>query len=40
MRSPQKGDDRLTEMLITAMGPLGALLLDDAVIELMLNPDG
>ena len=40
MHSQQKGHDRLTDMLITAMGPIGTLLLDDAVIELMLNPDG
>lgn len=34
-------DDRLTTMLATALGDVaGSLLLDDAIIELMLNPDG
>lgn len=36
----ERGEDRLTRMLASAMGQVGELLLDDAVIELMLNPDG
>ena len=38
---PNPANDRCARMLRTALGPhLGALLADDAVVELMLNPDG
>ena len=39
---PQKdsGADRLIQMLATAMGEVGDLLLDETIVELMLNPDG
>lgn len=34
------GADRLTRMLASAMGKVGDLLLDEAIVEIMLNPDG
>ena len=38
---PNPANDRCARMLRTALGPhLGALLADDTVVELMLNPDG
>ena len=39
---PQKdsGADRLIQMLATALGEVGDLLLDETIVELMLNPDG
>jgi P-type conjugative transfer ATPase TrbB len=32
--------DRVLDMLIAALGPVGPLLHDDTVIEIMTNPDG
>lgn len=42
MAQPGKdsGADRLTRMLASAMGKVGELLLDEAIVEIMLNPDG
>ena len=38
---PTTANDRCARMLRTALGPhLGALLAEDGVVELMLNPDG
>ncbi len=41
MQTPNdKGADRLIQMLATALGEVGDLLLDETIVELMLNPDG
>src|SRR5712692_3276595 len=36
----QRVQDRVLDMLTAALGPVGALLHEDAVIEIMTNPDG
>jgi P-type conjugative transfer ATPase TrbB len=36
----QRVQDRVLDMLTAALGPVGAWLHDDAVIEIMSNPDG
>jgi len=40
MQTPNdKGADRLIQMLATALGEVGDLLLDETIVELMLNPE-
>ena len=40
MLPQQRVQDRVLDMLTAALGPVGAWLHDDAVIEIMSNPDG